>query len=163
MDAAGNPSMPLVLDLRATGTGWRELSNNALAPSRIGTLEQTLLVHGEVVRNDADYIALEIPEGFRLSAAQFIQYESDDLIAFFAMQRMGAFDAGEDPSRMLIYGHFGPKDLKRNLVAGLPAEQLAAGPLSVWIQQTGLQSTRYVLEIVLERAVVSVPSSLTGR
>jgi len=162
-DAAGNTSMPLALDLLATGTGWRELSNDPLAPTRLGQREHILLIHGEVVRGDADYAAVDIPEGFRLRAAQFVLYESDDLIAFFAMQRKAVFDAGIDTSRMLSYGHFGPDDLKRNLVAGLPAEQLAAGPLTVWIQQTGTMATRYVLEFVLERELSAAPPSSTGR
>jgi hypothetical protein len=162
-DAAGNASMPLTLDLPATGAGWRELSNDALAPSGIGRPEWTVLVHGEVVRGDPDYVTLEIPEGFRLSAAHFVLYESDDSIAFFAMQRAAVFDAGIDTSRMLSFGHFGPEDLKRNLVADLPAEQLTAGPLSVWIQQTGTLATRYVLELALERDVSASPPSSTGR
>lgn len=150
-DLAGNTSEALNLDLRSAGAGWRELSNEPMAPSRIGEVEHTLLVHGEIVRGDADHVALEIPEGYRLRSAEFVLYESDDRIAFFAMQRKEVFDAGVDTTRMLAYGHFGPEDLTRNVLDGLTPEQLGPGPLTIWINQTGMLPTRYALQIVAQR------------
>ena len=151
-DAAGNASEPIDLDLGMTGGGAHELSNDPTRPSAVGSLEHTLLVHGDIVRGDADFVSLEVPAGFRLRSVEFVLYESDDKISFYAMQRNGVFDAGIDTTRMLGYGHFGPEDLKRNLLDGIPSAQLGPGPLTIWINQTGMLPTRYALQVTIERA-----------
>jgi hypothetical protein len=151
-DAAGNASEPIDLDLGMTGGGAHELSNDPTRPSAVGSLEHTLLVYGDIVRGDADFVSLEVPAGFRLRSVEFVLYESDDKISFYAMQRNGVFDAGIDTTRMLGYGHFGPEDLKRNLLDGIPSAQLGPGPLTIWINQTGMLPTRYALQVTIERA-----------
>jgi hypothetical protein len=59
------------------------------------------------------------------------------------------FDAGVDTSRMLAYGHIGPSDLSRNVLANVPNSQLGEGFMTLWFQQTGTQSTQYAIEVVL--------------
>lgn len=149
-DQAGNVSMPISIDLSASGAGWRELSGDPMLPTQLGTIESTILVHGEIVKGDADYAALDVPEGFKLKSAKWVFYESKDRISFYAMQRKALFDAGTDVRRMLSFGHFGPEDLGRNLLDGIPADQLGAGPLVIWINQTGSVPTRYALEVLME-------------
>lgn len=153
VDVAGNPSAPIGIDVRSQTAGWVELSTDAMQPNEVGRLNHALLIHGEVVAGDADYLTFEVPAGFRLGSAAFISYESTDRIAFYALQRKAVFDAGFDTTRMLAFGHFGPDDLSRNLLATLPAAQLGAGPLTVWVQQTGSAKTRYALLITIERAM----------
>jgi len=108
---------------------------------------RSLLVHGEVVRGDADYLRIDVPSGYRLHAMRLVHYASDDAIAFFALQRAEVFDAGVDTQRMAAWGHFGPKDLARNLLQGLAEPLLAPGPLVLWVQQTGDRVTRYAFQI----------------
>lgn len=148
VDMAGNPSMPQSFLLEQAGTAtWHEASTNPLQPSRLATDVQTLLIHGSVVMGDADYVRWDVPQGQRLVSAQLVSYQSEDLIAFYAVQRSAVFDAGVDTTRMLVFGHMGPQDLGRNVVAATPVDQLGAGPMTLWLQQTGPLPTRYAIEV----------------
>lgn len=170
-DVAGNVSVAQAFLLEEPGSdAWHEASGDPLLPSVMAgiaasatgsppagastspaaTSSQTLLIHGSVVRNDADYVRFDIPAQHRLLSLRLVHYQSDDLVAFYALQRAAVFDAGFDVSRMLVYGHMGPADLLRNTVAGLPPEQLAAGPMTLWFQQTGALATRYAIEMVVQ-------------
>ena len=51
---------------------------------------------------------------------------------------------------MLVYGHMGPADLNRNVVANIPPEKLGEGPMTIWFQQTGILPTEYAIEISLQ-------------
>jgi hypothetical protein len=111
---------------------------------------RTVVLHGAVVRGDADYIRWDIPVGQRLKTMRLIHYASPDPIAFFALQRAPVFDAGMDVNRMLVYGHMGPQDLKRNVLQDIASTQLSAGPMTLWFQQTGPQVTEYAIELVFQ-------------
>jgi hypothetical protein len=50
---------------------------------------------------------------------------------------------------MLVYGHMGPSDLGRNVLANVPNTQLGEGAMTLWFQQTGLLPTQYAIEVVL--------------
>jgi hypothetical protein len=149
-DVAGNPSAPVSVDLQEPGMGWIEGSGNPMMPTALGSMTRSVLLHGEVVAGDADYVSVEIPTGHRLTSAAFVHYDSPDKIAFYAMQRGALFDAGFDTAKMLAFGHFGPEDLKRNVVAGVAPAQLGPGPLTFWIQQTGQLVTRYALLLSID-------------
>jgi hypothetical protein len=111
---------------------------------------RTVVMHGSVVRGDADYIRWDIPVGQRLQSMRLVHYVSPDPIAFFALQRAPVFDAGIDVNRMLVYGHMGPQDLNRNVLQDVATNQLSAGPMTLWFQQTGPQATEYAIELVFE-------------
>lgn len=149
-DIAGNESAPVSIELQEQGIGWIEASGNPMMPTALGSQNQSVLIHGEVVSGDVDYVSVNIATGFRLTSATFVDYESPDKIAFFSIQRKSIFDAGFDTGKMLAYGHFGPQDLKRNIVANVAPDQLGPGPLTFWIQQTGQQKTRYALLLLIE-------------
>jgi hypothetical protein len=53
---------------------------------------------------------------------------------------------------MLVYGHMGPSDLARNVLANVPKSQLGEGPMTLWFQQTGSLPTRYAMEVILSPA-----------
>jgi len=150
IDLAGNPSEPLDIRLD-TGKGWVEASTNALVPNALGLLDHALLIHGDIVRGDADFVRIDVAPGFRLKSVVLTHYASADAIAFYAIQRKDVFDAGTDVSKMMSYGHFGPGDLGRNLIESVPAALIGAGPMTVWINQTGTISTRYVLQVDVTR------------
>lgn len=150
VDLAGNRSPLERVNLQELGSAtWHEASGNPLQPSPVFVQQaRTVIMHGSVVRGDADYIRWDIPVGQRLEAMRLVHYVSSDPIAFFALQTAPVFDAGVDVSRMLIYGHMGPQDLRRNVVRDVPPAQLRAGPMTLWFQQTGPSATEYAIELL---------------
>ena len=152
MDLAGNASGAQAFDLRSPNLVTHEASGNPLQPSVLTPGLQTYLIHGVVVRGDADYVRWDIPRGQKVQSVKLVQYVSEDAIAFYALQRNTVFDAGVDVSRMLFYGHMGPSDLGRNVLANLPKTQLGEGAMTLWFQQTGLLPTQYAIEVVLAPA-----------
>jgi hypothetical protein len=83
---------------------------------------------------------------------RLIRYVSSDELALFALQRAAVFDAGINTNRMLTHGHMGPPDLLRTVVQNISAAQLAAGPMTLWFQQTGPAPTEYAIELVFAPA-----------
>jgi hypothetical protein len=77
---------------------------------------------------------------------------SEDAIAFYALQPKEVFDAGFDTNLMLVWGHMGPSDLGRNVLANVSKTQLGEGPMTLWFQQTGTKPTRYAIEVILSPA-----------
>lgn len=151
VDVAGNASEAQAFDLLAAGSGMsHEASTNPLQPSNMAKGLLTMLIHGVVVRGDADYVRYDIPKNHRLKSVKLVRYVSEDAIAFYAIQSSSVFDAGVDVGRMLVYGHMGPADLNRNVVANIPPEKLGEGPMTIWFQQTGILPTEYAIEISLQ-------------
>jgi hypothetical protein len=152
VDLAGNASMPQSVALDGSADdAWHEASGEPSQPSVLSPGDaRTLLLHGSVVRGDADYVRWDVPAGQRLVSVRLARYVSDDPIAFYAVQRAPVFDAGIDVGRMLVYGHMGPGDLSRNVLTGVAPELLGAGPMTLWFQQTGPVPTVYAIEVVLQ-------------
>lgn len=152
VDIAGNVSMPQTIRLDDPASdSWHEASGNAMQPSTLSTSgSRVFVVHGSVIRGDADFIRWDVPSGHRLTSVQLVHYASEDKIAFYALQRAAVFDAGVDVNRMMVYGHMGPSDLGHNVVSGVALDQLGAGPMTLWFQQTGPLPTTYALEIQLQ-------------
>lgn len=152
VDIAGNVSAPQSIELEVPANdAWHEASGNPMQPSVLTpNTSRTLLIHGSVVRGDADYLRWDIPTNHRLTSVRLVQYVSEDKIAFYAIQRAAVFDAGVDVSRMLVYGHMGPQDLNRNVLSAVPNEQLGSGPMTLWFQQTGPLPTSYAIEVSLQ-------------
>jgi hypothetical protein len=154
IDLAGNKSPNERVNLQETSsTTWHEASGNPLQPSVLSLQQaRTVVIHGSVVRGDADYVRFDIPVGQRLQSTRLVHYVSPDPIAFYALQRAPVFDAGFDVSRMLVYGHMGPQDLNRNVVQDVAPNQLSAGPMTLWFQQTSPQATEYAIELIFQPA-----------
>ncbi len=152
VDLAGNRSpLERVNLLEPDSPTWHEASGIALQPSVLSLQQaRTVVIHGSVVQGDADFIRWDIPVGQRLKAMRLVHCVSPDPIAFYALQQAAVFDAGYDVSRMLIYGHMGPQDLKINVLQDVAPNQLSAGPMTLWFQQTGPQATEYAIELVFE-------------
>jgi hypothetical protein len=149
VDMAGNVSLDQGFDLQSPSVLAHEASGDPLQPSILAPGLETYLIHGVVVRGDADYVRWDVPKGQQLMSVKLVQFESEDAIAFYALQRNKVFDAGEDVSRMLVYGHMGPSDLARNVLANVPKSKLGEGPMTLWFQQTGSLPTRYAIEVIL--------------
>lgn len=152
VDIAGNVSQPQTIRLDEPMTdSWHEASGNPLQPSVVNTTgNRTFLIHGSVVRGDADFVRWDVPKDHRLTKVQLVHYVSEDAIAFYAIQRSAVFDAGVDVTRMLVYGHMGPQDLVRNVVQSVQNEALGEGPMTLWFQQTGALPTTYAIEISIQ-------------
>ena len=152
VDLAGNRSPLERVNLwEPDSSTWHEASGSALQPSVLSLQQaKTVVLHGSVVKGDADYIRWDIPVGQRLQSMRLVHYVSSDRIAFYALQRAAFFDAGYDVNRMLVYGHMGPQDLNRNVIQDVAPSQLTAGSMTLWFQQTGLQATEYAIELVFE-------------
>ena len=152
VDMAGNNSAAQGFDLQNPSVVSHEASGDPLQPSILAPGLQTYLIHGVVVRGDADYVRWDIPKGQQLMSVKLVQYVSEDTVSFYALQPNRVFDAGVDVSRMLVYGHMGPGDLARNVLATLPKSKLGEGAMTLWFQQTGSQPTRYAIEVILSAA-----------
>ena len=152
VDMAGNVSVAQGFDLQNLSVLAHEASGDPLQPSILAPGLETYLIHGVVVRGDADYVRWDIPKGRRLMSVKLVQYASEDAIAFYALQPNRVFDAGVDVSRMLVYGHMGPSDLARNVLANVAKSKLGEGPMTLWFQQTGSQPTQYAIEVILSAA-----------
>ena len=152
VDMAGNASTAQGFDLQNPSLLSHEASGDPLQPSILSPGLQTYLIHGVVVRGDADYVRWDIPQGQQLVSVKLVQYVSEDAVAFYALQPSKVFDAGIDVSRMLVYGHMGPIDLARNVLANVPKTKLGEGPMTLWFQQTGPLPTRYAIELILSPA-----------
>jgi hypothetical protein len=151
VDAAGNVSAAVstMLDHPTAASGWVEASNEAMQPTALPRWEGTLLLHGEVLRGDADFVRFDVPSGYRLSAMRLVYYDSTDPIAFYALQKSPVFDAGTNVQRMLSWKHLGPPDLMLELLGAIPQAERGAGAYTLWIQQTGTERTAYAVEIVI--------------
>lgn len=152
VDLAGNQSpLERISLLDPTGVTWHEASGNPMQPSPLSLQQaRTAVLHGSVAKGDADYIRWDTPAGQSLKAVRLVHYVSPDPIAFYALQRAPVFDAGFDVSRMLVHGHMGPPDLKRNVLQNLAPEHLTSGPMTLWFQQTGSEATEYAIELVFQ-------------
>jgi len=159
VDLAGNRSPLERVSLLEPGSAtWHEASPNPLQPSPLSLqMARTVLLHGSVVAGDPDYISWDIPFGQSLKSVRLVHYVSSDQIAFYALQRSRVFDACNGGrcdvshvSRMLVAGHMGPEDLKRNVLQNLAPELLTASPMTLWFQQTGPQATEYAIELVFQ-------------
>lgn len=149
VDVAGNPSEAKAFDLQSPSLLVTEASGNPLQPSVLAPGLSTYLIHGVVVKGDADYIRWDVPKGQQLVSVKLVLYASDDLVAFYALQPNSVFDAGTDTTRMLSFGHMGPSDLNRNVLANTAPQLRGEGPMTLWFQQTGPLPTQYAIEVVL--------------
>ena len=152
VDLAGNVSVAQGFDLQNQSMMVHEASGDPLQPSILKAGLQTYVIHGVVVRGDTDYVSWDIPKGQQLASVKLVQYVSEDAIAFYALQPNRVFDAGFDVSRMLVYGHMGPTDLARNVLADVPKSKLGEGAMTLWFQQTGSLPTNYAVEVILSAA-----------
>jgi len=54
------------------------------------------------------FLSLDVPEGYILEKLIVDKYDGKDEIAFFGIQKSGTYTAGDDITKMISWGHFGP-------------------------------------------------------
>ena len=148
VDVAGNPSEARAIDLQSPSLLTHEVSGNPLQPSVLASGLQTYLIHGVVVRGDANHVRWEVPQGQMLMSFKLVHYASDDF-ASYALQRSTVFDAGMHTTRMLAWGQIGPSDLNRNVLADTGPQWRGEGPMTFRFQQNGPLPTPYAIELTL--------------
>jgi hypothetical protein len=148
VDVAGNPSEARAIDLQSPSLLTHEVSGNPLQPSVLASGLQTYLIHGVVVRGDANHVRWEVPQGQMLMSFKLVHYASDDF-ASYALQRSTVFDAGMDTKPMLAWGQIGLSDLNRNVLANTGPQWRGEGPMTLRLQQHGPLPTPYAIELTL--------------
>ena len=129
-------------------------SNDPGNPTRIDTgnieLSEWLIssVSGSVSALDPDYFYFPIPKGTFLSSVTLQSYQSNDPIAFYALDEGATFSAGQNLSLMLVGKHFGPGDIGKNLLSeqDLPLTT----EVVLWVNQTGSDETFYSFLLFFE-------------
>jgi hypothetical protein len=151
VDVAGNASVAQAIDLQSPSLLAHDASGNPLQPSVLASGLQTYVVHGVVLRGDADHVRWEVPQGQMLMSFKLVHYASDDF-ASYALQRSTVFDAGMDTTRLLAFGQIGPSDLNRNVLANTGPQRRGEGPMTLRFQQNGPLPTPYAIELTLAPA-----------
>jgi len=111
-----------------------------------------LKIYNTVVSTDKDYVSFTTGSS-SITAIYLTKYVSVDPIAFFAIQVGNMWMAGNDTTQMVTYGHLGPGGglgvgvniLAGNPLAPTPVILAANTTYTMWIQQTGVSLTEYVL------------------
>lgn len=140
-----------------------DLSGNRLAPSSLDLTPGSNTVAGSVVQGDLDYLTITVPAGFTLAQINLLSFASTDDLGFIGIQAGSTFTqpaTGTDVTQLLGWAHFGPTapaPYFATIGSGAGAigfsAPLAAGPYTLWIQQTGAQTIGYEWDFVVSGAV----------
>lgn len=152
VDVAGNPSEARAIDLQSPSLLTHEVSGNPLQPSVLASGLQTYLIHGVVVRGDANHVRWDVPKGQSLIAIKLVLYGSDDVLSSYSLQPGSVFDAGMDTKRMLAWGQIGLSDLNRSVLANTGPQWRGEGPMTLGFQHNGSLPTPYAIELTLAPA-----------
>lgn len=146
---------------------YREAIDGDLSGDRQNPTKRTLAVGGNLVtaasvRGDIEYLNVAVPLGHQLKALLLTDYQSADKKAFAAIQRGTRFTeppTGTNVGRLLGYVHLGPAtepvgaDFLDNMGKGAGAfgftGALGSGDYTLWLQQTGLTTTTYTIDLVV--------------
>lgn len=140
-----------------------DLAGDATAPTALSLVTGGNRISATSVRGDREYFRVAVPLGQQLTAILLTDYTSaDDDVAFVALQRGTTFTEppqGTQVGNLLGYTHMGPAiepvgaDLLDNLGAAAGAlgfsRPLYSGDYSFWMQQTGVTTTTYTVELVV--------------
>ena len=118
-----------------------EYSSDPSAPTPVGAANGHFHFEGDVSGTDVDY-ATFVVGAQDITALYLNYYESVDNVAFFAIMPGSSWTAGQNTSLMTAYGHFGPSDVNTDVLGG--ATLTAGQAYTIWVQQTGDDSTKYI-------------------
>lgn len=140
-----------------------DLAGDLANPTTLPLVAGGNLITATSVRGDVEYFHTAVPLGHQLAAFLIAAYagQNDDT-AFVAMQKGSTFTEptqGTNVANLLGYSHMGPAiepvgaDLLDNMGAGVGAigfsGPLYSGDYTFWMQQTGLATTTYAVELVI--------------
>src|SRR5262245_4240046 len=149
----------------ARANNWNEttdgdLSSNRLAPSSLDLTPGSNTVTGTTAAGDLDYLTINVPAGYALSGIDLLAFSSTDDLAFIGIQAGSTFTqppTGTDVTQLLGWTHFGvptPPASYFGLIGSGPGaigftQPLAAGPYTLWIQQTTAPVVGYTWDFVV--------------
>ena len=119
-----------------------EYSSDPTTPTPVGSANGEFNFEGEVVSGDVDYVSFTVGSS-DINELYLTYYESVDSVAFWAIMPGSTWTAGQNTSLMTAYGHIGPGDVTTNILGS--ATLLANTTYTLWVQQTGTDSTKYVI------------------
>jgi hypothetical protein len=124
-----------------------DYSGNPGQPTAISYTQGHLNIEGDVVSGDVDYVTFTVGSS-AISSLYLTHYNGTDGIAFFAIQQGSSWTAGQNTNQMVAYSHFGPGAssgyrVNDNILAGQNVTLAANTTYTMWIQQTGINLTKY--------------------
>jgi hypothetical protein len=149
-----------------------DLSGDGLSPTVLVAGEGTNILVGSTVAGDLDYLTFNVGAGLTLDAIILAAFDSDDDLAFMAIQSGPQFTeppAGTDPANLLGWLHmeqsFVGTDILDDMGQGEGAigftPPLGSGDYSFWIQQTDIDALNYELHFMISGgAPIPVPAAL---
>ena len=146
-----------------------DLSGNRLNPTAISPGEGGNILASTSVAGDVDYVTIAVPPNFQLEAILLQSYISIDDRSFIAIQSGSTFTEpaiGTDVSNLLGYTHFGTglgqvgADILDDMGGGPGAigftPPLSSGSYTFWLQETGVETATYTLNLVISREKMKV-------
>jgi len=146
-----------------------DITDDATNPLALALGDGSNVISGEVVAGDIDYVTVNVPEGYVLSALELANYESVDDVAFIGIQQGTVFTeppTDTNAANLLGFTLFGADvegtDILPAIGNGAGAQgftpPLEAGDYTFWIQQTGTDVVDYSFDLVTTLAA-DVPAS----
>lgn len=159
---------------------WNEAINGDISGDRLNPSSVVLSLGvntliASSVSGDREYIRMIVPAGFTLESVVHVSWDSEDPIAFMAVQQGATFTeppTGTNVGNLLGWSHFGPGegtvglDILPRIGTGAGAigftPPLAANTYTFWVQQTGPFMSTYRLDFVIAPAPASIATLLFG-
>ena len=91
----------------STYSNIKDYSNDPNFPTLVNIIENKIIILNSF-DNARDYIKFIVPETKSVISFVLNDYDAEDPIAFYALQYGDIYTAGDDVTKMVAYGHFGP-------------------------------------------------------
>ena len=91
----------------STYSNIKDYSNDPNFPTLVNIIENKIIILNSF-DNSRDYIKFIVPEEKSVISFVLNDYDAEDPIAFYALQDGDIYTAGDDVTKMVAYGHFGP-------------------------------------------------------
>lgn len=139
-----------------------DLSGDRAAPTTFALTTGVNRIQATSVQGDLEYVTVTLPRGGQLEQMIVASFVSSDTVAFAGIQQGATFtepNSGADVANLLGYSHFGPgrsnvgTDILDEMGAGAGAigfsTPLTGTTYTLWLQQTGVATTTYALDLVV--------------
>jgi hypothetical protein len=143
-----------------------DLSGDRTAPTQYDLTLGRNVISATSVRGDREYVAIHLPSGSQLEQIILSSYDSSDEVAFIGMQQGITFTevpTNANPGNLLGWAHFGPKNtpIGSDILDDMAAmtntigftTPLASGDYVLWLQQTGVTTTTFALDLMVAPTV----------
>lgn len=154
-----------------------DLSDDRSAPSQIDLTLGRNELRATSVRGDREYVTIHLKEGQQLEQIIVASYLSSDEVSFIGLQQGITFTeppSGTNPANLLGWAHFGPgrNNVGTDILDDMAAmtntigftPPLTSGDYVLWLQQTGVTTTTYSLDLMVAPTVNTIlyDEAITG-